>query len=342
MSDPDHSLLNAFPTACALICRGRVTACNAMARHYLPQLEEGAPAPAYLPLSAQAGAQSGVFTAGMSTYSFSLMDSPQGQWLLFSPAAQTSLTDTQLDGALRQLRQFMGEFLVQLTPQASSPGFHKSFYRMFRLLDNLEYLRQAGAPDAGQFRPAALDLAGLCHQTVQEAAPLLQEAGVALRWESSLSSLLIPGDGALLRRALLELVANAARACGEGGEIVLRLRGQNGRALLSLSDSGSPLTQRQLAAMLQQDSDQAIPAPGAGAGLGLSVVRHIVALHQGSVMVEWGQGAPVVLLSLPTGPIDPRAGVRTPAVHQDGGLSPLLVALADALPARLFGEDTLD
>ena len=96
--------------------------------------------------------------------------------------------------------------------------------------------------------------------------------------------------------------------------------------------------QRQLAAMLQQDSDQAIPAPEAGAGLGMTVVRHIVALHQGSLMVEWGQSSPVVLVSLPTGPIDPHASVRTPAAHQAAGNSTDAPRSHSRIPRRMWGQ----
>ena len=49
-----------------------------------------------------------------------------------------------------------------------------------------------------------------------------------------------------------------------------------------------------------------------------------------------------MILSLPTGPLDPRVPVRSPILQQDGGLSPLLVALSDVLPARLFGMEAPD
>ena len=347
----EPSLLDNFPEAALLTRQGRVVYANPMARHYLPQLEADAPLPAGLDLPVSAPTGAGAFSVGSTTYSFRLTASEDGQTIFFCPAPQTALTDLQLEGALRQLRALLGEFAAELGPHttedapALSPetraDFVKSYHRAFRLVNNLDYLRQAGGPEGAPFRSASLDLAGLCRQLVDSADALLAQAGTSVRFDSALTSLLIPGDSTLLQRLLLDLIANSARAA-KGGAIVLHLRRQGNRALLSLSDSGGPLNQRQLCAMLQQDTDQAIPTPGQGAGLGLPIVRHIVALHQGSMLVEWDRSSPTLLISLPVGPLDTRATVETPRSDQSGGLSPLLVELSDVLPARLFSLEGLD
>jgi hypothetical protein len=335
-------ILDAFPEAALLTDQGLVTAANPMARHYLPQLEPGAPVPSYLLLPPD-GPSAGQFTAGLSVYSFRCTQLPEGQLVLFSPAPQTALTDTQLDGVLRQLRGFLSEFLVEAEslPPEEKADFSRSFYRMFRLVDNLDQMRLAGGKEGMPFRPVTMDLAGLCRQTVGEAETLFRGTGIQLDYQSSRPSLLIPGDPQLLRRLLLELLSNAIRAAGQG-VISLRLRSVANRAVLTLTHSGPAPTQRQVAAMLQQDADAGLPPPGAGAGLGLPLVRHIAALHGGAFLVECGQGAPTMLLSLPTGPLSPRVTVSTPTLQRDGGLSPLLVALADVLPPRIFQEAEAD
>ena len=244
------------------------------------------------------------------------------------------------------MRAFLGELMGQIAPQTGGErrpldgaGLSKSFHRMFRLVSNLDYMRASAAQEGGLFRPVTMDLAGLCRQLAQDAGGLLARAGTQLAYESDTLSVLISGDPQLLQKLLLELISNSVRAA-PGGRIVLQLRRLGNRAALS-----APTARRsgaELASMLQQDSDQNLPLPGQGAGLGLPIARHIVSLHQGTLLVEWGGAAPPVLVSLPAGRPEPRVSVQTPPPCRDGGLSPLMVELSDVLPAELFGLEGLD
>lgn len=290
----------------------------------------------------------GLFTAGPVRYTYSCTSAREEQIVLFRPAAQTALTDRQLEGALRQLRALMGEILAEVGPATGEPkgeidadAFGKSFHRLFRLMGNLEYMRQSASGEGVGFQPTTMDLDGLCRQMVDRAYPLLREAGITLDYESTENSLLIPGEPRLLQRLLLGLIANAAQAVGEG-RVVLTLRRQGARALITLSDNGPLPDSRQLAALFQGGGGEDIPLPGQGAGLGLSIARDIVALHRGSMLVEWGQSAPTVMLSLPTGPVDGRVSVHAPTRQMDGGLDPVLVELSDVLPVHLFGLEGMD
>ena len=349
MIELNLSILENLPEAAVYVVLGRITAINPMAAHYLPQLEIDGPVPGYLDLPRYGPKGVGTFTAGRTTYAFSRTDTGEGQLFLFHPAPQTSLTDLQLEGTIRQMRQLMAEFLTQIGPMteggegklstAARENFSKSYHRMFRLLNNLDFVTSAAGPDGIPFRPSVLDLAGLCRQIARDAGQLLQQ-DTHLEYRSDLPSLLIQGDIPLLQRMLLGLISNSVQTM-RGGVVLLSLRRQGDRAVLSLTDSGERPSDRQLAALLQQDTDQAIPQPGQGAGLGLSVVRHIAALHRGTMLVEWGEKAPDILISLPAGAQE-RLAVRTPEVQQDGGLSPLLVELSDVLPPQLFGQEGLD
>lgn len=344
MPDLDAIFLDIFPEAAVLVHQGRIVASNAMARHYLPQLKVDAPLPGcMIPLQDEADASGSFFAVG-SNYTFTRSHLPQGLLILFRPAPQTALTDTQLEGALRQMRQFMGEFLMELNQDASpqlQDDFHKSYYRMFRLVENLDLVRAASTPQGLPFSPTVVDLVALCRQVTAQAGAVLALSDITLTFKTVRASLLILGDPQLLQRLLLELISNSSRAVKKGA-ISIFLHSQDARVLLSVSDSGGVPSPHQISAMFQQASDCHIPEPGVGAGLGLSIVRHIVQLHSGTMLVQWGEGAPSTLVALPIGPLDPHVSVQTPRVQRDGGLSPLLVALSDVLPAKLLAMDGLD
>lgn len=348
MFDSMQPVFDIFPEPMVRLSRGTVTGVNAAARYYLPQLEEGAPVPEFLELACTAPSGAGCFTQGPNSYTFSTAPVEGEQLILFRPAPQRLLTQRQMDSVLRHLRELLGELmgaprLLEEDGQAvlPMPAFSRSFHRMFRLVNNLSYMQQA-AEGSAYFHPVTMDLSGLCRHLVSEAYDLLQQANVTLDYECPERSLLIPGDPELIQRMLLELISNAARAVGEG-RVILSLRRTRSRALLTVSDNGPLLDQRQMDALLQEGGSDGIPLPGQGAGLGLPIVRHIVSLHQGEMITSLSQSTPSVMVSLPTGPLESRTGVSSPRrLQQDGGLSPVLTALSDLLPRELFTGQELD
>lgn len=349
MLDSIHLLLDSFPEALIQARDGLVAGANAAARQILPQLQVNAPLPDCLALPARAPSGAGTFTLGQTVYSFSLTSSDPEQIILFRPAPQAALTGPQLAGTLRQLRELLGEMMVEVGPltgeqEARLPrsAFNRSFHRLFRLLDNLEYMREAGSPGGISFHPTTMNLDALCRETVSRAQEFLSQVGVRLEYESVSPGLLIPGDPELLRQLLLGLISNSARAARDGA-VLLTLRRQGARALLTLSDTGPLPSQRDLDALFQRGMEDYLPRPGQGAGLGLSVIRNITAVHRGTMLVQWGSAAPSVSISLPTGPLEPRVSVNTPhGPLRNGGLDPVLVALSDVLPAKLFELEGLD
>lgn len=343
MLDLIQSLVEVFPEGVVQIRGGLVCSCSERARQYLPQLAVGAPVPDVLLLSEEDGGGTGEFSQGDAAYSYSYSAAGGELLVLIRPDAESALTGRQMEGLVYQLRTLLGDVLAEVGPATAEEGgpvpaaaFGKTFHRLFRLLDNLELLRET-VP----FHPVTMDLAGLCRHVEELAAPLLKEAGVSLEYRSRETGLLIPGDPALLQKLLLGLIANAAQA-SERGSVIFGLRRQEGRAVLTISHSGPPADGQRLDALLWPGMDGDPPLPGQGAGLGLSVARRIAALHKGSLLMEWGQSAPGAVVSLPTGPLDGKSTVRTPALRRDGGLDPVLMELSDLLPARVFGLEGLD
>lgn len=343
MLDSIQSLLDAFPEGVVQIRGGLVRFCSSTARRYLPRLAVGEPVPPELVLSEEDGGGAGEFSLGQNTYSYSCSAAGGETLVLFRPASARGLTGGQMEGLTYQLRTLLGDILAEVGPATAEEGgpvpaaaFGKTFHRLFRLLDNLEMLQETPP-----FRSETMDLAGLCRHVEALAAPLLREAGVSLELRSQESGLLIPGDPALLQKLLLELIANAAQA-SEKGRVVLALRRQGERAIVTVSHSGPAADERQKEAVSRPGMGEAPPLPGQGAGLGLSAARRIAALHGGSLLMEWGRSAPGAVVSLPAGPLDGQISVRSPGAQRDGGLDPVLMELSDLLPARVFGLEGLD
>ena len=340
MTDFDLTLLESLPDGVILTRGDAVHLLNGTARGLLPELSPGGALPEFLRLG---GSGSGRLTLGETEYILTASRSGEEQLLLLHPAPpeQTGLTD----GALWQLRSLTGELLAELGSRTDpdAPDFVgrdtvKSLHRLFRLVDNAGLLADAPL----MFRPATLDLAGLCRRLTDEAGDLLKSVGAELHFECELPSLLMSGDGGLLRRMLLELISNAVKFGSGRTPVVLTLSRSASGAVLILRDGGGAEGSRRLADALRGAEAGALPRAGQGAGLGLAAARRVVSLHGGALLADCSADSSRLVISLPLGQIGPSAGVRTPDICADGGLDPVLTALSDLLPADIFGPDSLD
>ena len=326
------------------IHNGTVTALNAAAQAHLPSLVQGAPVPEFLIL--HPGQDTGSFTQGSDTFLFTRVPITSGDLVFFRPAQNCAVSAHQLEGFSRQMRETMGALMNQLQtladqvqnqpgPAAQVTQLNHSFHQLLRLTNNLEFLNIPLAQ--ALFRPVTLDIAGLCADVKRQAAPLLRKANVALEFSSPCAGLLIPGDPELLRRMILSLVSNAAKA-SPGRTVTLSLRPWMDRAVLSVADCGQE--EPDLAARLAGEPSREIPLPGDGAGMGLSVVRRIAALHGATLLTRRGdREGSVFTVSLPTGPLPAQMEFAAPKAEQDAGISPFLLELADFLPSGLFEAD---
>lgn len=347
--------LEQLPNAAVEVRDGQITALNAAAQTHLPELSEGGAPPSYLVEPLESEQNVGSFVGCGTLFIYTKVPSSTGTLLLFKPAPESSLTPQQMDGFARQLREQMGSFLnnIQLlSDNISEYGqgeagrylscVNRSFCLMLRLINNLEFLRDAESESGIPFRPVAMDLAGLCRQTAQEVGGLLATAGIQLRYQSQTDGLLIPGSPKLLYRMLLGLLSNAAKAAS-GHTISLSLRRWSDRAVLTSSNYVSTLDDSQLDILLRGVSPHQIPIPGEGAGMGLPIIRHIISLHGGAILMEQRpDGGLVTTVSLPTGPIPTQLEVCTPELETEGGISAALVELADVLPPSLFRAEDLE
>jgi CheY-like chemotaxis protein len=121
----------------------------------------------------------------------------------------------------------------------------------------------------------------------------------------------IRGDGGRLQQVLWNLVSNAVKFTPPGGEVSVSLGLSHSDVVITVSDTGAGFEPGFLPFIFDRfrQADQTITRGHGGLGLGLSIVKHLVEQHGGTVRAESagvGQGAtfsvtmPIpVLLELP-------------------------------------------
>lgn len=167
-----------------------------------------------------------------------------------------------------------------------------------RIVETLLLVARYESGEASSVREP-VDLHNIAGQVRAELDASARERGVALAAEGS--SAIVSGDAHELRRASINLVANALAATGEGGHVNIRTRSENGRAEFAVEDDGFGVAAEQRDALFQRFSSQT-QRRGGGTGLGLYIVRLIAEKHGGSASYEPRERGSRFGYSLPADP----------------------------------------
>ncbi len=109
-------------------------------------------------------------------------------------------------------------------------------------------------------------------------------------------ALVVAGDADRLQQVTWNLLSNAIKFTPAKGSISVRLEASTGHAALSVTDDGQGITAEFLPHVFERfrQADSTATRSTGGLGLGLSIVRHLVELHGGTVTASSGgpgQGA---------------------------------------------------
>jgi signal transduction histidine kinase len=145
-----------------------------------------------------------------------------------------------------------------------------------------------------------LDLRDVVRKTTDDLRSLFMENRVELRVEQPVGSILVDGDATRLAQVLGNLLQNAVKFTPRGGSVSVHLGRADGRAILSVRDTGVGMDPAQVERMFQpfaQGAQGSARSQG-GLGLGLALVKGFVELHGGSVSARSsgpGQGSEFVV-----------------------------------------------
>lgn len=339
--------LEQYPDCAVLIREGLIGEANEKARALL-KLQPGDRADEQLLLPEGEEQWEGAVTLEGRGWQLSARRGEDGTLCLIRPLEQAALREGQMDGALYQMRRLMSRFHQELAPCISGErealseeqraGFAGSYYRMLRLIDHMDLLRDA-AQGGLRLAEEQIELVEFCRQVVLESDGLLRETGIRTRFQAPPTLMYVSGDKDLLRDALLELISNCAARCGADNVITLRLTKQGGRGLVCVTDDAPPPGSVQRAALTTRGGMPLIPTPTMGAGLGLSVAEAILQAHGGAMMISADGPAPRVYITLPLKRRTFALRVKEPRPERNAGMSPYLIALSDVLPGGMVLED---
>jgi two-component system CheB/CheR fusion protein len=117
---------------------------------------------------------------------------------------------------------------------------------------------------------------------------------------SQLSSAAVLGDAARLQQVVWNLLSNAIKFTPAGGRVEIALESIDNHAQFRVNDTGKGIAAEFLPYIFDRfhQGDSSTTKVNQGLGLGLSIVRHLVELHGGTVQAESpgeGQGTTITM-----------------------------------------------
>jgi len=173
----------------------------------------------------------------------------------------------------------------QKSPEMFEEVFHEGTATLLAEIDNLKTIigrfSEFSKMPQPQRRPTQVnDVARSVLRVFH--AQLQDKNQIAVRIELADTLPEISADPDLLHRALQNLVLNAIDAMPQGGELTIRTSNRGDRVELSVSDTGSGLTQEECGRLFTPY----YTTKQHGTGLGLAIVQSVVSDHGGKISVE--------------------------------------------------------
>jgi signal transduction histidine kinase/ActR/RegA family two-component response regulator len=146
-----------------------------------------------------------------------------------------------------------------------------------------------------------LDLVQVIEAAVDSIRPAAEAKAITLDIQLDPAAARLSGDPGRLQQVVWNLLSNAVKFTPSGGRVEVRLDEVGNNARLAVKDSGMGIRPDFLDYVFDRfrQADSSTTRTHGGLGLGLSIVRHLVELHGGTVAAESpgdGQGATFTVL----------------------------------------------
>ncbi|WP_437927890.1 PAS domain S-box protein [Sorangium sp. So ce291] len=129
------------------------------------------------------------------------------------------------------------------------------------------------------------NFAAIVADALEVVRPAADAKGIELSVQGAERSLLLVGDPARLQQVVWNLLSNAVKFTERGGHVRVNLEQAGASVHLAVHDDGRGVDPAVISHVFERfwQADSSITRRFGGLGLGLSIVRHIVELHGGTV-----------------------------------------------------------
>jgi two-component system sensor histidine kinase BaeS len=163
-------------------------------------------------------------------------------------------------------------------------SLHEETNRLKKMIEGIEELARAQASTL-TLRKQSLALRHYLEGIMGRMTLSAQEKGVQLRLDCD-EDVTVHADPEVLSRIVLNLLTNALKATGPGGEVTVRAEERGPDTALEVVDTGAGIDPKDLPFIFERF----FRSSEGGLGLGLAIVKELVEAHGGTVKVQSDPG----------------------------------------------------
>ena len=157
---------------------------------------------------------------------------------------------------------------------------------MARLIDDLLDVSRISRNKL-EIRKERVELATVLQAAVESSRPLIQQCGHDLTISIPTRPIFLDADSVRLSQVFLNLLNNAAKYTKHGGHIWLSAEREGSDAVVTVRDNGVGISNSMMPRIFEMFTqvDRSLEQSQGGLGVGLTLVRRLVEMHDGSVEV---------------------------------------------------------
>lgn len=227
--------------------------------------------------------------------------------------------------------------ILQLSPEVGEAAeirnmMERQMSHLVRLIDDLLDVSRIsqGKIDLRRQPVAITDSA---NAAIEASSPLIASKNHRLSYTPPAEELYVYADATRLSQIISNLLNNSAKYTPDDGVITLSVTKKSDDLVISVSDNGVGIDADMLPRIFDlftQVSQNHELAKGGGLGIGLSLVKRLVEMHEGTITAEsagLGQGSRFIV-TMPLTSLRPTAQEQKPVLLSNG-VSPLKVLVVD-------------
>lgn len=165
-------------------------------------------------------------------------------------------------------------------------------FRLLRLVNNLIDITKI---DSGYFQIELqnYNIVSVIEEITLSVAEYIENKGINLIFDTDIEEKIMAVDAEKIERIMLNLLSNAIKFTPAGKEIFVNIHDKGDAVLISVKDTGIGIPKEKQNIIFERfrQVDKSLTRRCEGSGIGLSLVKSLVEMHEGSVSVDSEPGS---------------------------------------------------